>query len=111
MSLYRTIGPLVICVLFVCFDFCFVVVLVVFFFVLFFIYFFKFQLQSTKPFHPVILYENCLIRIAMNINKTSKVAYWLSSKREGGVRSSLWVPCCVLEQDTFIPKIVLIIPR
>ena len=37
-----------------------------------------------QPFHPVILYDNYLIRIAMNINKTSKIAYWLSSKREGG---------------------------
>ena len=42
-----------------------------------------------QPFHPVILYENYLIRIIMNINKTSKNAYCLSSKREGGVRSSL----------------------
>ena len=64
-----------------------------------------------QPFHPVILYENYLIRIVMNINKTSKIAYWLSSKREGGVRSSLGAPCCVLEQDTFTPKKVLIIPR
>ena len=37
-----------------------------------------------QPFHPVMLYENYLIRIVMNINKTSKIAYWLSSKREGG---------------------------
>ena len=37
-----------------------------------------------QPFHPMILYENYLIRIVMNINKTSKIAYWLSSKREGG---------------------------
>ena len=36
-----------------------------------------------QPFHPVILYENYLIRIVMNINKTSKIAYWLSSKQEG----------------------------
>ena len=35
-------------------------------------------------FHPVILYENYLIRIVMNINRTSKIVYWLSSKREGG---------------------------
>ena len=33
-----------------------------------------------QPFHPVILYENYLIRIVMNINKTSKIVYWLSSK-------------------------------
>ena len=26
-----------------------------------------------QPFHPVILYENYLIRIVMNINKTSKI--------------------------------------
>ena len=37
-----------------------------------------------QPFHPAILYENYLIRIVMNINKTSKIVYWLSSKREGG---------------------------
>ena len=37
-----------------------------------------------KPFHLVILYENYLIRIVMNINKTSKNAYWLRSKWEGG---------------------------
>ena len=37
-----------------------------------------------QPFHPVILYENYLISILMKINKTSKIAYWLSSKREGG---------------------------
>ena len=37
-----------------------------------------------QPFHPVILYENYLIGIDMNINKTSKIAYWLSSKRGGG---------------------------
>ena len=36
-----------------------------------------------QPFHPVILYENYLIRIVMNINKISKIAYRLSSKREG----------------------------
>ena len=36
-----------------------------------------------QPFHPVILYE-ILIRIVMNINKISKIAYWLSSKRGGG---------------------------
>ena len=40
--------------------------------------------QFDQPLHPVILYENYLIRIVMNINKTSKNAYWLSSKREGG---------------------------
>ena len=36
-----------------------------------------------QPFHPVILYENYLIRIVMKFNKTSKIAYWLSSKQEG----------------------------
>ena len=41
-------------------------------------------IQYDQPFHPVILYENDLICIVMNINKTSKIAYWLSSKREGG---------------------------
>ena len=40
-------------------------------------------IQFDQPFHPVILYENYLIFIVMNINKTSKIAYWLSSKREG----------------------------
>ena len=64
-----------------------------------------------QPFHPVILYENYLIRIVMNINKTSKIVYWLSSKGDGGVQSLLGMPCCVLEQDTFTPKKVLIIPR
>ena len=43
-----------------------------------------------QPFHPVILYENYLIRIVMNINKTSKIAYWLSSKREGGGSILTW---------------------
>ena len=61
-------------------------------------------IQFDQPFHPVILYEHCLIRIVMNINKTSKIVYWLSSKREGVVRSSPGVPCCVLEQDPFTPK-------
>ena len=37
-----------------------------------------------QPFHPVILYENYLIRIVMNINKTSKTAYWLSIKHGWG---------------------------
>ena len=41
-------------------------------------------LQFDQPFHPVILYENYPIHIVMNINRTSKIAYWLSSKREGG---------------------------
>ena len=41
-------------------------------------------IQFDRPFHPVILYENYLIRIVMNINKTSKIVYWLSSKPEGG---------------------------
>ena len=67
-------------------------------------------IQFDQPFHPVILYENYLIHIVMNINKTSKIVYWLIVSERVGVRSSLWVPCCVLEQDTFIPKIVLIIP-
>ena len=43
-----------------------------------------------QPFHPVILYEKYLIRIVMNINKTSKIAYWLSSKREGGGSILTW---------------------
>ena len=68
-------------------------------------------MHFNQPLHPVILYENYLIRIVMNINKTSKIAYWLSSKREGGGCSSLGAPCCVIEQDTFTPKKVLIIPR
>ena len=51
----------------------------------------KFSLiQFDQPFHPVILYENYLIHIVMNINKTSKIAYWLSSKREGGVLILTW---------------------
>ena len=32
-------------------------------------------------------------------------------EREVGVRSSLRLPCCVLEQDTFTSQIVLVIPR
>ena len=68
-------------------------------------------IQFDQPFHSVILYENYLIRIVMNINKTSKIAYWFSRKLEVWVRSSLGVPCCVLRQDTFTPKKVLIIPR
>ena len=47
-----------------------------------------------QPFHPVILYENYLIRIVMYINKTSKIVYWLSSKREGG--SSILTWCAML---------------
>ena len=42
-----------------------------------------------QPFHPVILYE-ILIRIVMNINKISKIAYWLSSKRGGGGSILTW---------------------
>ena len=41
-------------------------------------------IQFDQPFYPVILYENYLICIVMNINKTSIIAYWLRSKREGG---------------------------
>ena len=44
-----------------------------------------------QPFHPVILYENYLIHIVMNINRTSKIAYWLSSKRERGGSILTWV--------------------
>ena len=57
-----------------------------------------------QPFHPVILYENYHICIVMNINKTSKL-------RIGLVVSERVGPCCVLEQNTFTPKKVLIIPR
>ena len=32
-------------------------------------------------------------------------------EREVGVRSSLRLPCCVLEQNTFTSQIVLVIPR
>ena len=42
------------------------------------------------PIHPVILYENDLIRIVVNINKTSKIAYWLSNKQEGGGSILTW---------------------
>ena len=68
-------------------------------------------IQFDQPFHPVILYENYLIRIVMNINKTSKLHTGLVVSERVGVRSSLRVPCCVLEQDIFTPKKVLIIPR
>ena len=47
-------------------------------------------IQCDQPFHSVILYENYLTRIVMNINKTSKIAYWLSSKREGGGSILTW---------------------
>ena len=47
-------------------------------------------IQFDQPFHPVILYENYLICIVMNINKTSKIAYWLSSKRESGGSILTW---------------------
>ena len=43
-----------------------------------------------QPFHPVILYEKYFIRIVMNINKTSKIVYWLSSKREDGGSILTW---------------------
>ena len=39
-------------------------------------------------FHPVILYENYLIRIVMNINKTSKLRIGLVVSERVGVRSS-----------------------
>ena len=47
-------------------------------------------IKFDQLFHPVILYENYLIRIVMSINKTSKIAYWLSSKREGGGSILTW---------------------
>ena len=43
-----------------------------------------------QPFHPVIPYENYLICINMNINKTSTIAYWLCSKREDGGSILTW---------------------
>ena len=43
-----------------------------------------------QPFQPVILYENYLIRIVMDINKTSKTGNWLNSKREGGGSILTW---------------------
>ena len=43
-----------------------------------------------QPFHPVILHENYLIHIVMNINKTSKIVYWLGSKRESGGTILTW---------------------
>ena len=43
-----------------------------------------------QPFHPVILYENNLIRIVININKTSKIGYWLSCKLEGRASILTW---------------------
>ena len=64
-----------------------------------------------QPFHPVILYKNYLIGLVMNINKTSKMCIGLVINERVGVRSSLWAPCCVLEQGTFTPKKVLIIHR
>ena len=42
------------------------------------------MIQFDQPFQPVILYENYFICTVMKINKTSKIVYWLSSKREGG---------------------------
>ena len=50
----------------------------------------KLKLPLIQFDHPVILYENYLIRIVMNINKTLKIAYWLSSKREGGGSIRTW---------------------
>ena len=47
-------------------------------------------IQFDQPFLPMILYENYLIPIVMNINKTSKIAYWLSSKRESGGSILTW---------------------
>ena len=68
-------------------------------------------IQFDQHFHPVILYENYLICIVMNINKTSKMRIGLVISERVGVRSSLGVPGCVLEQGIFTPKKVLIIPR
>ena len=47
-------------------------------------------IQFDQLFHPVILYENYLIRIVVHINKTSKIAYWLSSKRDVGGSILTW---------------------
>ena len=47
-------------------------------------------IQFDQLFHPAILYENYLIRIVININITSKIAFWLSSKREGGGSILTW---------------------
>ena len=47
-------------------------------------------IQFDRPFYPVIIYENFLIHIVMNIDKTSKIAYWLSSKRESGGSILTW---------------------
>ena len=52
---------------------------------------------------------NYLIRIVMNINKTSKIAYWLSSKREGGVRSSLGAVMVLINAWALIRKFVYLI--
>ena len=58
-------------------------------------------IQFDQPFHPVILYENYLSRMVMNINKLQKMCIDLVLREREGVRSSLGVPCCFLEQDTF----------
>ena len=47
-------------------------------------------IHFNQPFNLVILYENYLIRIVMNINKTSKIVYWLSSEQEGGGSILTW---------------------
>ena len=47
-------------------------------------------IQFDWPFHPVIIYENYLRHIVMNIDKTSKIAYWLRSKRGGGGSILTW---------------------
>ena len=65
-------------------------------------------IQFDQPFHPAILYKNYLISIVLNINKTSKIVYWLRSKREGGGSILTWG---AIEQDKFTPKKVLIITR
>ena len=57
-----------------------------------------------QPFRPVILYENYLIRIVMNINKTSKMRIGLVVSEKVGVRSSLGAPCCVLGRHIYSDK-------
>ena len=69
-------------------------------------------IQFDQPFHPVILYENYLIRKVMNINKTSKLAYWLSSKREGwGSDPHLGCHVVSFSKTHLLRKKVLKIPR
>ena len=68
-------------------------------------------IQFDQPFHPVILYENYLIRIVMNINKTSKLRIGLVVSERVGFNPHLGCHVVSLSKTNLLRKKVLIIPR